>query len=170
MAMYGRLEQDRKSVPLIPVAIFTAFAIEAYLNSLGSRKLPFWDEVERLPWRNKVAILHKAADRPMDWSKDPLQFASEVFSLRDRLAHGKPERVLGPVFEDEGRANAFVADIDLMHKMQPEWFNKLTFEWVMQGKERFRVLMTYLGSLFGFHESDHLMHSTGGMGYTDDSE
>ena len=32
----------------------------------------------------------------------------------------------------------------------------------MKAKERFRLLMIYLGGLFGLHESDHLLSSTGG--------
>lgn len=33
----------------------------------------------------------------------------------------------------------------------------------MGAKERFRLLMIYLGDLFGLHESDHLLSSTGGL-------
>lgn len=32
-----------------------------------------------------------------------------------------------------------------------------------QAKERFRLLMVYLGQLFDLHESDHLLMSSGGV-------
>ncbi len=160
MSMYAQLERDSGTrIELTPIVVFLAFAIESYLNSIGARQVEIWDELERLPWKKKVAILHKTAKRSIDWGKDPLQFATEVFALRDRLAHGKPERVVGPVFNNQDDANRFLNSQDL----QPDWYSKITREWVMEAKERFRLLMIYLGGLFGLHESDHLLAATGGL-------
>ena len=160
MSMYAQLERDSAArIELTPIVVFLAFAIESYLNSIGARQLEIWDELERLPWKKKVAILHKTAKRSLDWGKDPLQFAIEVFALRDRLAHGKPERVVGPVFNNQGDADRFLNSQDL----QPDWYSQVTREWVMEAKERFRLLMIYLGGLFGLHESDHLLTATGGL-------
>lgn len=160
MSMYAQLESGpNKRMDLTPIVVFLAFSIESYLNSIGARKLDIWDELERLPWKKKMTILHKVARKFPDWSKDPLQFATEVFSLRDKLAHGKPERVLGPIFTDQAQAMQYQKSQDL----QPEWYAKITKEWVIEAKERFRILMIYLGQLFSFHESDHLLNSTGGF-------
>ena len=156
LRLYGELERKEVAQPnLTPFVVFLAFSIESYLNSLGARNLEIWDELERLPWKNKVKILHKVAGCKADWSRAPLQFASEVFKLRDKLAHGKPEQVVGP-WVDEGEdlgANVLV----------PVWYRGITKEWVLEAKERFRLLMTYLGNLFALHESDHLMLSSGGV-------
>ncbi len=166
MGMYAHLEnQPNVRIELTPLVVFLAFSIESYLNFLGARKLSIWDELERLPWRAKVSILHKVAGRSSDWSHDPLQFATEVFKFRDRLAHGKPERVLGPKTRDHVEAHRIATREDL----QSEWYRSLTREWVVDAKERFRVLMVYLGGLFGLHESDHLMTVTGGV-LTDDEK
>ncbi len=60
--MYSLIETDEKSgLPLTPRVVFLAFAIESYLNTLGARAIPFWDEMERLPWKSKVAALHTVA-------------------------------------------------------------------------------------------------------------
>ena len=160
MGMYARLEQkpDTKE-ELTPVVVFTAFAIESYLNSIGARKIPFWDDLERLPWRQKVSILHKAASKKPDWGQDPLQFASEVFSLRDKLAHGKPERVLSPPQQTDRAAGELLSS----QSLQPDWYRGITREWAFQAKSRFRILMVYLGALHGLHESDHLLSSSGGI-------
>lgn len=163
MSMYAQIERNPiEPLNLLPMVVFMAFSIEAYLNSLGSRKLTIWDELERLPWEKKMQILHKVAGKELDKGRDPLQFAYEVFKLRDRLAHGKPERVLGPVFTDPKEAEAFNFG-QRVRGLEPDWYKKITKEWIMDAKERFRLLMTYLGALFAFHESDHLMHANGGF-------
>ncbi len=160
MSMYGLLEQDDPvRLPLAPVVVFIAFSIESYLNSLGARAIPFWDEMERLPWKSKMNALHAAAGREPNWGQEPLQFATEVFKLRDKLAHGKPERVLGPKLPDRAEPKKMA----LGDVLQPEWYKSINHERVFHAKDRFRVLMIYLGSLFGHHESDHLHSSSGGI-------
>lgn len=159
MSIYAQIEADPAArIELTPIVVFLAFAIESYLNSIGARQLEIWDELERLPWKKKVKILHKTAGRSIDWGKDPLQFATEVFVLRDKLAHGKSERVVGPKFDNQDDANRFQTQ-----DLQPDWYNQITREWVMNAKERFMLLMTYLGRLFGLHDSDHLRLTTSGI-------
>lgn len=164
MNLYASLEKaNGQRIELTPIVVFLAFSVESYLNSLGARYVVIWDEVERLPWRNKVQILFETAGRTPEWGQEPLQFATEVFKLRDKLAHGKPEKVLGPVVRDLKEAN----DLLNSSELQPDWYQDITKEWVLQAKERFRLLMTHLGQLFGRHESDHLLKATGGI-ITDD--
>lgn len=118
MSIYAQLERDSAArIELSPIVVFLAFATESYLNSIGARQLEIWDELERLSWKKKVVILYKTAKRSVDWGKDPLQFATEVFALKDRLAHGKAERVVGPVFNNQDDANRFLNSQDL----RPDW-------------------------------------------------
>jgi hypothetical protein len=160
MRLYAQLEKNPQDAPpLTTIIVFAAFSVEAYINSIGAKKVDFWEEIERLPWRKKVVILHKHAGATPDWSKDPLQFALEVFRIRDNLAHGKPERVLGPVCSDHKKAEELLSSAHL----KPDWFKTISKEWVAGSKDRLRVLMIYLGQLYGFHESDHLLHATGGI-------
>jgi len=158
MLLYAQLEQRKHSTAeLLPIVVFSAFSVEAYLNALGSRSIAFWDQIERTPWRQKVEILHANAGQKADWGKDPLQFAAEIFKLRDRLAHGRPEDVFGEHFSDPGEASALLGK----PLLQPNWFRAITEEWALDSKERFTALMVYLGGLYGHHESDHL-HSASG--------
>jgi hypothetical protein len=167
MHLYANLEQAKeKRVELTPIVVFLAFSVESYLNSLGARHIVIWDELERLPWKSKTEVLYKIADRVPEWGKEPLQFATEVFKLRDRLAHGKPERVLGPIVRDYERANKLAISGDL----QPDWYRNITKEWVLHAKERFRLLMVHLGQLFDYHESDHLLTATGGIIIDDEAD
>lgn len=159
MRLYGELEQSEVLTPnLIPFVVFLAFSVESYVNSIGARQLSYWDELERLPWKNKIEILHKVAERSADWGKEPLQFASEIFRLRDKLAHGKPERVLGAAFDSMMALNSIPQS-----ELEPIWYRGITKEWVLDAKERFQKLMAYLGNLFALHESDYLRLSTGGV-------
>lgn len=160
MRMYGILERAEEiSLPLEPIVVFIAFSIESYLNSLGARAIPFWEEMERLPWKAKLNALHSVSGKEPTWGQEPLQFAQEVFRLRDRLAHGKPERVVGPKVPDHTGPEALLVG----EQLQPDWYKSINRDWVMQAKERFRILMTYLGALFGHHQSDHLHSSSGGI-------
>jgi hypothetical protein len=171
MSMYSQLEgASSPRVELTPIVVFLAFSIESYVNSIGAHRLNIWDELERLPWKSKIAILHKTADKSPEWGKDPLQFATEVFALRDRLAHGKPEWIVGPKFRTEAEAAQYLDGPHLNPALQPDWYTRITKEWVMRAKDRFRLLMLYLGGLFGLHESDHLLSSTGGVLVDDEKD
>ena len=160
MGLYALLENRPSSKPpLTTFVVFIAFAIESYINSVGSRKIGFWNEIERLAWRKKLEILHNHSGNVSEWGAEPLQFAIEVFRLRDNLAHGKPERIVGPVFNDHSAAGDVLSSTHL----KPDWFASITEDWVIQSKERFRKLMIHISSLYELHESDHLLHSSGGF-------
>ena len=164
MSLYALIERsDGQRIELTPFVVFIAFAIESYLNTLGSKEILFWDSLERLPWRSKIVILHAQAKAVPDWGSEPLQFASEVFKLRDKLAHGKSEQIRGPLTRDWLEAHR----PHVHERLQPEWYKSITLEWVLRAKERFVRLMQYLGNLFGEHESHHALLATGGV-ITDD--
>jgi len=144
---------------LAPIIVFQAFTIESYLNSLGSDNLVIWDELERLPWRKKVIILHKTVNKEVDWGSRSLQFATEVFSIRDKLAHGKPERILGQFYNTYEEAKSVLGKTE----MEPEWYRKITKEWVLDSVGRFHELMEYLGGLFSRPESNYKFTAEGGI-------
>jgi hypothetical protein len=131
--MYYRLRKgDLEPYEYLPIVVFAAFSIEAYVNSIGSRKITFWDQIERLSWRQKIEILHSNASRDPNWGAEPLQFATQVFTVRDRLAHGKPEFVLGPVCKDQEEANN-VMNTD---SIKPKWFADISKEWMFASNAR----------------------------------
>jgi len=167
MSLYAQLEQLPPShrPEITPFAVFMAFSVEAYLTSIGFRVVPFWEMIERVPWREKVEILHSVAGKESKWGQEPLQFLLELFRLRDRLAHGKPEQVSSAPFASENEVRAAVANPHL--KDEPEWYDRLDRAWAMSAKDRFLRAMTYLGQLHGYHESDHLLRSSTSIEYRD---
>lgn len=166
MKMYSLYKRDGvgDAVPATAIVVFSAFAIESYLNSLGARNVPFWDEIERLPWKSKVNILHSVAQRDPDWGAQHLQFATDVFRLRDRLAHGKPDRVVGTAMPEGVDPMQVLMDSDY----QPDWYRSITREWVLNAEGRFEGLMNYLAELFHLPKQDHTRMSSGYVQVTDD--
>jgi len=167
MGMYAALERLPASqrTEITPVVVFMAFSIEAYLNSIGTRVAAFWDIIERITWRQKVEVLHSLAGPRPRWGAEPLQFISELFRLRDRLAHGKPEQVRSRPY-----SSAVEVDTALRSALEePQWYRDLDLAWATSAKEKFRTAMVYLGALHGFHESDHLLSSTSSIEHEADA-
>jgi hypothetical protein len=157
LKLYGVLECNPDlEIPMTPFVVFMAFAVESYMNSIGHEKVPYWVEIERLPWRNKMNILHQAAGKQAEWGRNPLQFANSVFVLRDKLAHGKPETVCKTAL-----ASNYSSNEEFVESLVPQWFSGINKEWVLAAKLKFTSLMVHLGSLHGFDHSHHLMISSG---------
>ena len=156
LAKVGDEEKGGDPFEYLPVAIFMAFSVEAYINSVGARKILAWEHLERLPWRSKVEILHQNANAKADWGAEPLQFAQQIFSIRDRIAHGKPETVSGPVCDDSQSA----VSILMVQNLKPSAIKGLTREWVLSSGEKLYLLLEYLGSLFRLRSDDFTSFST----------
>ena len=152
-----RSEENEEPYELLPALVFAAFTIEAYVNSVGSRKVTFWDQLERLPWRNKIEILHSTAGAQADWGKDPLQLATQLFEIRDRLAHGKEDSIAGPTCDTYMEAKSVL----MVQHLKPKWFALVTKGWVLGTRERTVNLLQHLGSLHGFRPDDFQSHSRG---------
>ncbi|MCG7868173.1 MAG: hypothetical protein JAY74_17640 [Candidatus Thiodiazotropha taylori] len=156
-ALYRRLG-DPNNEPskdlFVTIIVFLAFSIESYINHLGAGHLSIWDELERLPWRKKITILHKINNKEPNWGAQPLQFAKEVFTIRDKLAHGKPETVRGPLADSEDEAMELLKEHDLY---VPEWEKKyIDLEWIVQSEKKYDSLIDHFLVLFRKHEIDSL--------------
>jgi len=163
MNLYAQLESlpPDPRLEITPFAVFMAFSVEAYLNSIGFRVVQFWETIERIPWRDKVEILHSVSGREPKWGEEPLQFVQELFRLRDRLAHGKPELLRSVPYASRESAHAAVGPL----VEEPEWYRRLDQAWAVSAKVRFNRAMVYFGALHGFHESDHLLRSSTSIEY-----
>lgn len=73
--------------------VFFAFAFEAYLNHVGTEELTFWDEIDRISYKQKLTVLSKHLGFTKDLSKPPLQTILDLFKLRDALAHGRTQKL-----------------------------------------------------------------------------
>ncbi len=73
----------------ISAVLFSAFAIEAYLNHIGNLKVENWQKLDRLNWRDKMKIIGEKVGVQVDYGKPPFQAVVLIFQFRDRLAHGR---------------------------------------------------------------------------------
>jgi len=73
--------------------VFFAFSLEAYLNHVGAEELTFWEEIDRISHAAKPEVLSKHLGFAKDKSKPHFQMISELFKLRDALAHGRTQNV-----------------------------------------------------------------------------
>ncbi len=86
----GRLEESNS----IASIVFIAFALEAYLNHLGSQLFTPWPHLERsLSPSAKLALITDRLGLTPDLGCQPYQSFTLVFKLRNTMAHGKTELV-----------------------------------------------------------------------------
>jgi hypothetical protein len=90
----GSLLQIKASV------VFSAFTFEAYLNHVGSEEIPFWNEIERIPYKKKLRVIAAQLGLTLDTSRPLLHTVFELFRLRDILAHGRTTEFSEPYETD----------------------------------------------------------------------
>ena len=148
-------ESSTPKTKLLPIIVFMAFSLEAYINSIGVRHITDWAEIEKLPWKAKLKILHEHRGVVPAWGSEPLHFINEIFGIRNKLAHGKSEPVTGPVFSTLQEANDFIFSGNL----EPNWFRVIDLAWVKSARGRFEKSLEYLALIYGLSPSDYLQES-----------
>ncbi|NCS96935.1 hypothetical protein GW756_06225 [bacterium] len=74
--------------------VFLAFCMEAYLNHIGEEKIEHWkDDFESLRPLAKLRLIMREYGE-LDFSRRPFQSFSDIFDVRNQLAHGKTEFAL----------------------------------------------------------------------------
>ena len=143
--------------------MFSAFTVESYVNKIGERVIPSWDEFERLAWRKKIILIHDIKDRKADWGCEPLRFAPALFKLRDNMAHGKSIRTVGreALTLEEG-TRAF-EQFRNETAGEPEWVKQLTLPFLMALKVDVLELMNYLSVLGGLPAGQHGLTASGSL-------
>ena len=70
--------------------VLSAFCIEAYLNHLGSKLLPYWDdEIKKdISTANKLKIVCHHLGLTADFSRRPFQSFKLIMKFRNLVAHG----------------------------------------------------------------------------------
>jgi hypothetical protein len=69
--------------------LLRAFTFEAYLNHLGSDRIPSWPEIDAIRVMDKYAVLCKSLNITPDFSRRPYQTLGQLFRFRNLIAHGK---------------------------------------------------------------------------------
>ena len=73
------------------VILLAAFKLEAYLNHVGERLFPYWNEMESLSIKSKLEIIRQHVGLPNTNGERPFQTITPLFRFRNAIAHGKSE-------------------------------------------------------------------------------
>jgi len=73
---------------------FTAFTLEAFLNHIGEELFDSWrDDLEQDSVRGKIQIITDKVGLDVDYGVTPWQVVPELGAFRNKVAHGKNERL-----------------------------------------------------------------------------
>jgi hypothetical protein len=86
-----REQRDGPLYEAMSCLIVAAFKFEAFLNDIGTRLLPFWEQMDHLPHRNKLAVIAMQVGVDPDFGKRPFQTLTDLFAARNQLAHARPQ-------------------------------------------------------------------------------
>lgn len=98
-------QRDREGISLdcMSFLIALAFAVEALINFVGSKKVANWKE--KAPYTVKVSKVLESAGIVPDEKIDPYVTLEILKKIRDQLAHGKPAE-----FNDPAQTRAELRD------------------------------------------------------------
>ena len=138
-------DEEGQLYTLVASLIFSAFTLEAYLNHLGKLRSKEWDEIERRHSKlEKYKLFAQAAEIKFDFNVRPYCTLKELFSFRDRMAHGKTTE------------EAVSTYIDTHEKRLPQihaitdWQTFATLESARQSIKDVELLIKELHSMSGY--------------------
>jgi hypothetical protein len=74
--------------------LLCAFAYEGYLNFLGRKLFPSWEDFERqMSWQSKTKLIADHIGLKIDEGAEPFQTVKQLFKFRDQIAHPKPKEM-----------------------------------------------------------------------------
>jgi len=132
---------EQKPVPhFMASSVFSAFALEAYLNWLGGRLFPHWAYLERLKPTEKLALISDQLKLDIDSSRRPWQTVWRLFRFRNQMAHGKPEQLTGEVIVNPTGG----PDKASLKALLTEWEKFATAEYARDAREDVQQIIEQL--------------------------
>jgi len=128
--------------------MLSAFSFEAYLNQIGSKLFDYWDQMERLPWRNKMTIITAHLKLGIDQKRRPFKTISSLFKFRNMIAHCKPELLNTETIEE--------GNMEEIRRKKPltEWENLCSLEFAQQAYDDVGKLVKMIHDKAGFSIDD----------------
>lgn len=88
----GQKTEKRSYHQFLGSIVFSAFALEAFLNHIGDSLYSSWSEMEKkLDPKSKIAIICEKLEIKPDYGTMPWQIIPEIIGFRNKIAHGKSE-------------------------------------------------------------------------------
>ncbi len=107
---------------------FVAFTLEAFLNHIGEELFKSWVDLEQINVRGKIRIITDKLNINVDYGAMPWQIVPELVAFRNKVAHGKNERLFEEVILPRDKYD------DYLNKwLKSDWQKTATLE----GSEKF---------------------------------
>src|SRR3546814_2806489 len=84
--------------------LLLAFTVEAYLNHLGEKSIPFWNEIDSIRVLDKLTVICKQIGIAPNMSCRPFQRIAPLFKLRKSVAHGQTKIITESKQVETGKA------------------------------------------------------------------
>lgn len=101
--------------------ILSAFTVEAYLNYVGPKVEPGWDDFDKASPLAKLRHVASVLNVKTDDSRRPMQTIIELFIFRNRMAHPRASRVIE---EYESTEDEYLKEF--YSEPRPKWFGFAT--------------------------------------------
>ena len=149
-------KRDGYHYELMSCLMFAAFKHEAFINHLGYALIPNWNDLERKPNREKMAVITNELNITIDIGCRPFQTLRNLFRARDQIAHGKPSYLTHANVLESG-------DREEMRRKKPqtEWESLCTFEFAQQAYDDTEKIADMLWESAGFARNDLRSRSHG---------
>lgn len=85
---------------------FSALAIEALANAVGSRSVDEWNDFESISPLAKVRLIAEHLGIPYNSADEPWATLRYLIKFRNAIAHAKPEQILEEKIMSEAKYNA----------------------------------------------------------------
>lgn len=126
---------------------FIAFTLEAFLNHIGEALFDSWMDLEQLNVRGKFAIISDKLRLVPDYGAMPWQIVPELVAFRNKVAHGKNERLFEEIVLPEDKYD------DYLNKfLQTQWQQTATMSNAKRFKEQLRQLCLIIWKASGQKE------------------
>jgi hypothetical protein len=131
--------------------VFLAFTIEAYVNHLAASKITDWSKREReLGQSRRLRLLLSAVGLDPSFEERPFRSVSELFEIRDQLAHGRSVTIQEEI-QDEGDIS------DGFTPAETEWDKAANPATVAEYLKDVRAIVTSIHRAAGFVDNPFLM-------------
>jgi hypothetical protein len=97
--------------------VFTAFALEAYLNWLGEQLFPHWKYLDKLSPLERLQLVSDHLETELSHGSRPFQTVKALFKFRNSVAHAKPELLKEETLEVDDEH----LDMNLGKFIRSEW-------------------------------------------------
>ncbi len=136
--------------------VFSAFTIEAYLNHLGGKTIPFWITIERnLSPSKKLDVIAKQLSISIDYGVRPFHSFKSLFKFRDFLAHGRTEQF-------EIKSVQFLAEGEQPKLPISKWQEQVTLENAKKYFDDVKDMIEFLHAISGDDLNPLFMPETAG--------